>query len=484
MSCRWSASLDTAMSDLPATPIPSIVPPTRRRRWVGIGIATCILLTAGGGGLGWYLRQSRPPQPPVMMIAEGADPAVVAAVEKARQQVLADPKSATNWGELGMVFAAHGLDPEAEPCFAEAERLDPADPRWPYFRGLAASVRDPDHAIPLLKRAITLKPNDPEALLAARLLLAEVLLDQHQTDAAEVLFREGVTQNPFNPRAQFGLSQVALTRGDRKAAREMLSPLAESPAVRKRAAILLTTLAREDGELTAAARYEEAARLLPDDPSWPDPYLLQVRSREVGRQGILREVQSLEAAGQLSRAAQLLIPRVQDDPDPWILVSAGTTMGKLRDYSRAKEFFRECLRRDPGHAQAHYFLAIMLFYEAETLRPDQQEKARGLLREAADSARSAVALRPDYGLAWLYLGRARLGLGETSGAVEALQQAVACRPEFVDPHLYLAEALAGGGRIEEAVCNARNAEKLARPGDTRPHQLLDRLGGKSPPPKG
>jgi tetratricopeptide (TPR) repeat protein len=81
-------------------------------------------------------------------------------------------------------------------------------------------------------------------------------------------------------------------------------------------------------------------------------------------------------------------------------------------------------------------------------------------------------------MAWLYLGRARLGLGETRGAIEALQQAVVCRPEFADPHLYLAEALAAEGKTDEAIRHARNAEKLARPDDARPRQLLERLTSK------
>lgn len=465
------------MSDL-AAPITPLAPPSRRRRRVWIGIAACVLLIAGGGGLWWYVTRSRPPQPPMMTTADGADPAVVAAVEKARQQVQADPNSAANWGELGMVFDAHGFDREAEECFAEAERLNPTDPRWPYFRGVAAAVHHPEHAVALLKRAIELKPKDPEVLFTARLKLAEVLLEQHQTDAAAALFQEASAKNPQSSRARFGLAQVALTRSDRKAARESLETLTQDPYTRKRAAILLAALTREDGELTTAARFEESVRQLPDDPPWPDRYMLQIQTHEVGRQGILRQAQSLVDAGQASQAAELLLPLIQDDPTPRILVTTGITLGKLREYSRAKELFRECLRREPDHSQAHYFLGIFLFEEADSLGPGEQEKARVLLRESTDSIGKALALKPDHGVAWLYLGRARLGLGETRAAIEALQQSVACRPEFAETHLCLAEALAKDGRTDEAIHSARNAKKLARPDDTRAQQLLDRLVAK------
>jgi len=475
------------MSDLPAPQITSVARSWRPRGRVRVWIAAGTLLIAVGCGLWWYVARSRSPQPPEITTTDGADPAVVVAVEKARQDVLANPKSAANWGELGMVFGAHGLDPEAEVCLAEAQRLDPVDPRWPYLRGLAATVHAPDRAIPLLKQAIELlkrikerKSKDTDALFTAKLQLAEILLDGQQADEAEALFREGVAKTPPSPRAQFGLARVALIRGDRKTAREVLTDLAQNPFTRKRAAILLAALSREDSDLAAATGYEESVRLLPEDPPWPDPYLLQLRSREVGLQGILRDAQTLSAAGQHRRAVELLLPLIQDNPNPnpRILVSTGITLGKLREYAQAKELFRECLRREPDHSQAHHFLAVMLFEEASQLDPGEKDKARLLLREATESAAKAVELKPDHGMAWLYLGRARLGLGETRGAIEALQQAVVCRPEFADPHLYLAEALAADGRTDEAIHHARNAEKLARPDDTRPRQLLERLTSK------
>lgn len=470
------------MSDLP---VPETTPVART--WTKIAVIA--LLVAGGIGV-WYLARPRPPLPPEMVTADGADPAVVAAVEKARQQVLANPRQAANWGELGMVFGAHGFDSEAEQCLAEAQRLDSADARWPYLRGLAATVNSPDRAVPLLRHAIDLlkrnnerKPKDTEALATAQLQLAEILLDRHETNEAETLFREGIAKNPNNPRALFGLAQVALTRGDRKTARKALTDLAKSPFTRKRAAILLAALTREEGDLADAASYEQSARQLPEDPPWPDPYLVQLRSREVGQQGILRDAQTLTTAGQHRQALDLLLPLIQENPNPRILVSTGITLGKLRQYAQAKELFQECLRREPGNSQAHYFFAVMLFEQAAELAPSEKEKARSLLREAEESASKAVQLKPDHGLAWLYLGRARLGLGETREAIEALQQAVACRPEFADPHLYLAEALAANGQTEGAIRHAHDAEKLVRPDDVHAKQLIDRLTGKNSPQK-
>jgi tetratricopeptide (TPR) repeat protein len=434
---------------------------------VRVWIAGLTLIVAAAGGAWWYGPRTRPPAPPVLAVTDGADPAVVAAVAQARQKVLAAPRSAADWGELGMVFGAHGYEPEADTCFTEAGRLDPADARWPYLRGVYLSVTDPPRAVPLLRRGGDLVRNDPEALSAARLRLAEVYLGLQQLPDAETLFREELDRSPI--RATFDLGQVALARGDRKAAREATAAVAESPFVRKRAAILLAALAREAGDGAGATRYEAAARQFPDDPSWPDPYLLQLRTREVGRLGLLREAEALEAAGQLPRATGMLVDMARADPTPRLLVSAGIALGKLREFDQAEAMFRECLKLDPGHAQAHFFLAVMLFEQAG--RP-------GPPAEAEEHAAKAVDLKPDHGLAWLYLGRIRLARGDAGGAVQALRQAVACRPEFTESHLYLAEALAADGKSSEATVSAMNAEKLAGPGDTRPRQLLARLRGR------
>src|SRR5262245_44399072 len=125
--------------DQPQPPPPAPAP-RRRVPWVALA---AVLLLAGAGAAWWYLRPKpyTPPEPPALSAQEGADKAVVAAVEKARQAVLAVRTSAAAWGELGVVFAAHGYEPEADDCFREAERLDPADPRWPYYRALFAAMR-------------------------------------------------------------------------------------------------------------------------------------------------------------------------------------------------------------------------------------------------------------------------------------------------------------------------------------------------------
>src|SRR6266849_3396713 len=66
-----------------------------------------IFLAALVVGLGMYLwYRPRLPEPPAPNLQE-IDPAIVAVVEEAREAVLRSPRSASAWGHLGKVLAAH-----------------------------------------------------------------------------------------------------------------------------------------------------------------------------------------------------------------------------------------------------------------------------------------------------------------------------------------------------------------------------------------
>ena len=46
------------------------------------------------------------------------------------------------------MLAGHGFTDEASVCFAEAERLDPHEVRWPYYQAHFLSLTNPAAAIP------------------------------------------------------------------------------------------------------------------------------------------------------------------------------------------------------------------------------------------------------------------------------------------------------------------------------------------------
>jgi tetratricopeptide (TPR) repeat protein len=83
---------------------------------------------------------------------------------------------------LGFLLRAYEFPEPARSCFAQAERLDPRDSRWPYFLSHAWKVEAPARAIAHLRRAVQLCGNDLET---RRLRLATVLAEDGQWNEAE-----------------------------------------------------------------------------------------------------------------------------------------------------------------------------------------------------------------------------------------------------------------------------------------------------------
>ena len=116
---------------------------------------TCIVLAValGAGGYFWFRNQG-PRLPEIKR--SGIDPAIVKAIGEASAEVRKSPASGSAWGKLGMIFYVHDFFNEADRALAEAERLEPPEPRWPYLRGLTRFDENPATAIPFFQHAADL----------------------------------------------------------------------------------------------------------------------------------------------------------------------------------------------------------------------------------------------------------------------------------------------------------------------------------------
>jgi tetratricopeptide (TPR) repeat protein len=449
--------------------------PARVGRWVVAGAALVLLL--GAAGAWWLVRPltGTPPEPPPMP-GDLDDPEVRRVIERARQAVLDQPDSAAAWGHLGKTLLAQQYEAEADRCFAEAARLDPADAVWPYFRGLYALRYDPDNALPFLRQAAA-GHAAPEARSALCLRLAEALLERQELAEAERLFREEWAREPGNPRAAFGLGLIALDCGDEAAAAEFLTAARASPTARKAATAELAALARARGDEAAAARLErEAAALTVERPSWPDPLVDEMLRLQVGASRRSRDIARLESGRNYAQAARLYESQLDKQPTAAACIGAGLNLARLKDFDRALPLLRRAGQLEPDNCHTHFCLAQALYLRAEAAekRSPGSSRAREDFREAAETARRAVARKPDHAAAYLLWGRALLHLGEAGAAVEPLTKGVACRPEVFNLQLALGEALLEAGRLPEAETHLENARKLD-PADPRPGQALERL---------
>ncbi len=124
---------------------------------------------------------------------------------------------------------------EAKPCLAQAEELDPTDPRWPYLQGWGDLLNHPEEAAPCFERAVARCGANTGRAETARLRLAQTLLDRGDGGAAAVHFRALLDSPNAAPLAHLGLGSVALNTGDLDVAVMHLDIAKESPLSRKRA---------------------------------------------------------------------------------------------------------------------------------------------------------------------------------------------------------------------------------------------------------
>jgi tetratricopeptide (TPR) repeat protein len=104
----------------------------------------------------------------------GLESRVAAKIARVQAAVIAEPRSATSWGRLGMVFQTHALYPQAVACYRQAAGIDGDDYRWPYLAALSLSGSDLAEALAELEVALALAPANEAVYIAAADMLSAV----------------------------------------------------------------------------------------------------------------------------------------------------------------------------------------------------------------------------------------------------------------------------------------------------------------------
>jgi tetratricopeptide (TPR) repeat protein len=449
---------------------PASARPRRRWRW-GIGLLGGVVLGLGLAA-GGYLWLGRPAASLPDVPLEGAEPAVVQALQAALAEVRRQPASAKAWGELAMLLRACEYAEPAAYCFAQAAARAPTEPRWPYLQGEALLLRGrAEEAVPCLEEALKRAGPAAEAWLL-HLRLSEALLVLRQPAAATAHLAQLPAGTPLQPVIELYRGLAALVEGQPAQARQHLLRSLQSPWTRQRACSQLAVACQRLGEATQAEHWQRRAAALPPDGRWPDPWVLECLRRAPGKAARLRYIEQLEAHRRYAEAVAELQQLLQQGPDYKVLIGLGKNHARLGDLEAAEQALRQALTLEPRSVQGHYFLSKILWTKAEQTNDPVRQQA--LYQEAAAEARQAVDNKPDHALAHLLLGRCCERLGRRDEALAALRQAAACAPELVEPALYLGELLAATGRIAEARRELERARQLA-PDDPRPAAALARL---------
>ncbi len=434
------------------------------RRGTGVALALAALVAVAGlaGWWAWPLRRAEArveePEPPLLE-AGGADPAVVRLLEDLRAAVCAAPRSAAAWGELGKALFVHDDLARACVCFARAGQLDPREPRWPYFLGLALTARDPEAAIGHLRRSVELCGSEPDGPC---LRLAELLLAQARPQEAQDAFARVLRADPENARAHLGLARLAFQRGELRDSLWHLGACGADRRTRQAAARLLAQVHQKLRDSRASEQALRRADEYPPDQAWPDPYREEALSLQTGLKAALIQGERLMRQRREAEAIALLRRTAQDYPrSEWAWLLLGKALLRSRDLPAAEQILRKALELEPDSLEALFRLGVALALQ------DRYGEAAGYYRQA-------LRRKDDFTMAHYNLGLCLARQGDRSGAVAAFRNAVRTRPRFAAAHRQLGDLLAQTGQHGEADRHLREALQLD-PADDQARALRARL---------
>jgi tetratricopeptide (TPR) repeat protein len=461
-----------------AVPIPSAAPQRMRGRRRLVVIVP--LLAAAATAIIWSLESPSAPLLPPEINLESDEPEIRAAIVAARTKVVAEPESGNAWGELGMTLFVHGHHVEADACFAQAEILAPNDARWPYYRALYGLNHEPSQAakaVDFLRRAASLPQISEAHSNSATLKLAEELFDRGEVEEAEGLFRQELGKSPRDPRAAYGLGLTALARGDAKASIGYFSITAQLPQFRKKALAQLAAAYRQIDDKAMADRQERAAAAMPPlVMNWPDAYVRDFQALGKGRAAAYAKLQTLEQQGRPAEAAQAAIAIVAVDPSVKGNMVAGVGCMVLNRLPEAESYFRQCLKIEPDNSEAHRRLAVVLFVQAEkNAQSGNQKIADEQFHDCIDHAGRCLAQKPYDFTCRFHLARSLQHLGRHAEAVKELRAAIAVKPDAGIAYLYLADSQIVLGTLPDAEKSAKTAGELLGAHDPKVKDLIDRI---------
>lgn len=414
-------------------------------KWLIAGAILGVL--AAGIWLGNRPAQARPPA----VDLSKADAAAAATIRKHLEAVTLHPESGLAWGQLGAVLRAYEFSLPASQCLAEAERLDPANARWPYFQSLLAKVEAPEEAIRKLRQTIRLCGNNPPA---PRFRLSLMLAEAGRWDEAKAELDALLQADPQFAPARLLLARRAQALGDLPEAIALARRCTDDARTARGAWTLLASLHTRRTNTAEAAEAGRKAAAAPADAQLPDPYESEATLLRGDPRLLSNTAHSLLAAGQLAAAAPLIDRLVKEHPtfsDTWLLLGRYQLLNQQP--ALAEQSLRHHLELDPQSTQGLFQLGSVFLNQNR-------------FPEAAEAFEQATRLKPDFGPAFFNRGFALARAGQLREAVPAFKESLRHNPEHLESYFLLADLLQKLGEPAEARRYLDTARAL-KPDDAR-----------------
>jgi tetratricopeptide (TPR) repeat protein len=403
---------------------------------------------------------------------------LAAAITAARTRVVHEPASAEAWGLLGQVLFSNGFSRQAAACFAQAARLAPDEPRWPYYLGRHYLRNDVDQARACLEKAAALcaavEPDNP----GPRFRLAELLLSEGELEAAR---KELERLSPLvgdHPRWRYDLGLLACRQQRWPQARELLEPLAAFSEARRQACAQLVVVHGRLGEEALAQACERRLAALPPDIDWSDRYDQELAQLVIADPARSPAHGSAPEEVQAALDRLLMLARDEGKDDYQVHLRLGQLLLQKGRLDEADASFRRAVALRPDQARVFCPLLSLVLLRGDEAQRTGKAGARQHYEEAVRLARQAMKLSDQDATVFFQLGRALHALGRPAEALSPLQRAVQLRPDEAELHLRLGEVLAELDRKDEALTRLERAVRCARPDDPAPAQALARYRAK------
>jgi tetratricopeptide (TPR) repeat protein len=332
-------------------------------------------------------------------------------------------------GAVGQLLMAAEATAAAEPYFRRAARLDPAEPRWPYYLGHIERMQgNAVLAAQHFEGALALRPRD----LATLVWLGRLLLDQGRADEAASYFSRALEHDPALVAAHDGMGRALLTRGRfADAIAHFEAALDKDPA----ASAVHYPLALAYRGLGRTTDAESHLRLRGDvRPALPDPLMAEVA-------GLLESAVVFEGQGDRAlmrgdaRAAVTAFRRARElAPErAAITQKLATALAVSGDLRAALVLYQELLDANPNFAEAHYSLGAIYL-------------GSGQFEEAARRFAAAVKADPGYLQARLQLAHVLRRMRRPEAALVEYEGALRLDPRLAEARLGYAVSQADAAR--------------------------------------
>jgi tetratricopeptide (TPR) repeat protein len=378
-----------------------------------------------------------PPVPSVQL--SGLDADVRGAIEKARDEAVAQPKSGQASGRFGMVLEAHTLYEPAVLAFQRAVVLDPKEFAWPYYLAVALDYASrPEQALAAVSDALRIRPDYTPAILKRGALLLKLGRFQESDAVLEPL----LAQNPGSAEALYTLGRVKFAQGDFAAAEDLYRRACEAYPTYGAAWFGLAETERRLGRGAESENNYRLAESYKDrKPPSQDQVLAEVQKLATGIETRLTEAKRLMDRRQFDEASRIYKDVLAQHPDnPDCLVNL-LYMAQFPNQSSAEEveaLYTTASRTSPDVPKVYLYYGTAL-------------ASQGKYDKAVAAIEKGISLKPDDGEAQAWLADVMMRQHRPADAIEHYRLALKVEPSFRPARLMLGQLLITTGRSGEAI---------------------------------